>query len=125
MLTTKFEAVNSKFNLSEKINEPKIVRKVLRTLLERSPSKVISIKESKDLQSLKIDELLGSLQTYELTHAHSKKYKNIVLKTVKEEDSYSSNDDDVEENLVLLGKNLNNFLKLKKNQRWSKELKGK
>ena len=66
MLTTKFEAVNSKFNLSEKINEPKIVRKVLRTLLERSPSKVISIKESKDLQSLKIDELLGSLQTYEL-----------------------------------------------------------
>ena len=49
----------------------------------------------------------------------------MVLKTVKEEDSYSSNDDDVEENLVLLGKNLNNFLKLKKNQRWSKELKGK
>ena len=53
MLTTKFEAVNSKFNLSERINEPKIVRKVLRTLLERSPSKVISVKESKDLNLLR------------------------------------------------------------------------
>ena len=49
----------------------------------------------------------------------------MVLKTVKEEDSYSSNDDDVEENLVLLAKNLKNFLKLKKSQGCSKELKGK
>ena len=55
----------------------------------------------------------------------NKKNKNMVLKTVKKEDSYSSNNDDVEENIVLLAKNLKKFMKLKKNQRWSKELKGK
>ena len=55
----------------------------------------------------------------------NKKNKNMVLKTVKKEDSCSSNNDDVEENIVLLAKNLKKFLKLKKNQRWSKELKGK
>ena len=35
----------------------------------------------------------------------------MVLKTVKKEDSYSSNDDDVEENIVLLAKNLKNEVK--------------
>ena len=39
------------------------------------------------------------------------KNKNMVLKTVKKEDSYSSNDDDVEENIVLLAKNLKNEVK--------------
>ena len=39
------------------------------------------------------------------------KNKNMILKTVKKEDSYSSNDDDVEENIVLLAKNLKNEVK--------------
>ena len=37
----------------------------------------------------------------------------------------SSNDDGAEENQVLLAKNFKNFLKFKKNQRRSKEQKGK
>jgi len=53
------------------------------------------------------------------------KNKSIVLKKVKEENSDSSNDDGAEENLVLLGKNFKKFLKFKKNQRRSKEQKGK
>uniref|UniRef100_A0A7N2RB86 Gnk2-homologous domain-containing protein n=1 Tax=Quercus lobata TaxID=97700 RepID=A0A7N2RB86_QUELO len=62
MLTTKFEAVNSKFNLSEKINEPKIVRKVLRTLLERSPSKFCNTDTNIGSQiSANIDRLLAEL----------------------------------------------------------------
>ena len=39
------------------------------------------------------------------------KNKNMILKTVKKEDSYSSNNDDVEENIVLLAKNLKNEVK--------------
>ena len=39
------------------------------------------------------------------------KNKNMILKTVKKEDSYSSNDEDVEENIVLLAKNLKNEVK--------------
>ena len=43
------DIVNSAFNLGETIPEPKIVRKVLRSLLERFHAKIIAIEESKDI----------------------------------------------------------------------------
>ncbi|XP_022868632.1 uncharacterized protein LOC111388180 [Olea europaea var. sylvestris] len=61
------DIVNSSFNLGERIPETKIVRKVLRSLPERFRPKVTAIEESKDLDEVKIEELVGSLQTYELT----------------------------------------------------------
>lgn len=42
------DVVNSSFNLGEKIPEPKIVRKVLRFLLESFHTKTTTIEESKD-----------------------------------------------------------------------------
>ena len=42
------DIVNSAFNLEETIPEPKIVRKVLKSLLERFHAKITEIKESKD-----------------------------------------------------------------------------
>ncbi|XP_022897819.1 uncharacterized protein LOC111411529 [Olea europaea var. sylvestris] len=59
--------VNSSFNLGERIPESKTVRKVLRSLPKRFRPKVTAIEESKDLDTVKIEELVGSLQTYELT----------------------------------------------------------
>ena len=41
------DIVNSAFNLGEKIPEPKIVRKILRSLLERFHAKITAIEESK------------------------------------------------------------------------------
>ena len=41
--------VNSAFNLGETIYEPKIVRKVLRSLPERFHAKITAIEESKDI----------------------------------------------------------------------------
>ena len=43
------DIVNSAFNLGETIPEPKIVRKVLRSLLERFHAKITAIEESKIL----------------------------------------------------------------------------
>ena len=43
--------VNSAFNLREQIPEPKIVRKVLRSLPERFYAKITAIKESKEIQN--------------------------------------------------------------------------
>ena len=57
---------NSTFNLGETIPEPKIVRKVLRSLLERFHVKITTIKESKDIDKIPLTELIGNLQTYEL-----------------------------------------------------------
>ena len=43
------DIVNSAFNLGETIPEPKIVRKVLRSLPERFHAKITSIEESKNI----------------------------------------------------------------------------
>ncbi|XP_022874267.1 uncharacterized protein LOC111393100 [Olea europaea var. sylvestris] len=81
------DIVNSSFNLGERIPETKIVRKVLRSLPERFRPKVTAIEESKDLDEVKIEELVGSLQTYELTLSQHKKGKSIALKAIKENES--------------------------------------
>ena len=61
------EVVIGKFNLGEKMEDSKIVRKILWSLPESFYAKVTAIKESKDLDEIKIQELIGSLQTYELS----------------------------------------------------------
>ena len=61
------DIVNSSFNLGEPISNSKVVRKILRSLPKRFRAKVTAIEESKDVDSLKIDELVGSLQTFEMT----------------------------------------------------------
>ena len=58
--------VIAKLNLGKKIEDSKVVRKILRSLLESFRAKVTAIEESKDLDEIKIQELIGSLQTYEL-----------------------------------------------------------
>ena len=60
------DIINSAFNLGETIPEPKIVRKVLRSLPERFHAKITAIKESKDIDKIPLTELVGNLQTYEL-----------------------------------------------------------
>ncbi|KAL6313664.1 hypothetical protein AAG906_010082 [Vitis piasezkii] len=50
--------------------------------------------ESKDVDSLKIDELVGSLQTFEMTLVSPRKAKGIALKTIKEESLSSESEDD-------------------------------
>ena len=60
------DIVNSAFNLRETIPEPKIVRKVLKSLPERFHAKIIAIEESKDINKIPLIELVGNLQTYEL-----------------------------------------------------------
>ena len=53
--------VTSAYNLGEIYNQPKIIRKILRSLTEDFRSKVIVITESKDVDSISIDKLVGSL----------------------------------------------------------------
>ena len=53
--------MNSTFNLGETIPEPKIVRKVLKSLPERFHAKIATIKESKDIDKISLIELVGNL----------------------------------------------------------------
>ena len=58
------DIVNSAYNLGKIYDQPKIVRKILRSLTEEFRSKVTAITKSKDVDSIPVDELLGSLQSY-------------------------------------------------------------
>ena len=60
------DIVNLVFNLGETILEPKVVRKALRSHLERFHAKITAIEESKDIDSIPLAGLIGNLQTYEL-----------------------------------------------------------
>ena len=101
------EVVVNKFNLGEKTEDSKIVRKILRSLPESFRAKVTTIKESKDLDDIKVQELIGSLQTYELSLPNQRKSKAFALKTVNERvDVHDSSDDDVvEKDVAYLAKN--------------------
>lgn len=59
---------------------------------ERFPSKVIAIEENKDLENMKNEELVGSLQTYENTYSQQRKNKSIALNTVRKGHTESYND---------------------------------
>ena len=48
------EVVIGKFNLGEKMEDSKVVRKILRSLLESFRAKVTAIEESKDIDEIKV-----------------------------------------------------------------------
>ena len=55
------DIVNSAFNFGETILESKIVRKVLKSLSERFHAKITAIEESKDIDQIRLIELIGNL----------------------------------------------------------------
>ena len=77
-------------------------------------AKVTAIEESKDLDNIKVQELVGSLQTYELSLPTQRKSKSLTLKTIKRIEAYDSSDEDVvEKDVAYLVKNFYKFLKFK------------
>ena len=53
------DIVYSSFNLGEPIAENKIAKKILRSIHERFHAKVVAIDENKDLDTLRVDQLVG------------------------------------------------------------------
>ena len=91
------DIMNSTFNLGETIPKPKIVRKVVKSLLERFHAKITVIEESKDIDKIPLTELVGNLQTYELGLTRirkSSKNKSMALKAKSSDTNESSDDED-------------------------------
>ena len=79
------DIINSLFNLGEPILDPKVVRKTLKSLRERFKLKVTTIEDSKDINSMRVDELVGSIQTYEMSLPRSQKPKDFTFKASENE----------------------------------------
>ena len=131
--------MNDTFTLRESIPENRIVKKMLRSLAERFDAKVVAIEENKNLNVLKVEDLVGNLQTFEanLRTDGKSKSKGIALKASKEsfKKIASDSDSDSEEidpqvvvefmkqfQLFMKGKNTN--LKILKNYVKNKSSKG-
>ena len=71
------------------------------------------MEESKDLDEIKIQELIGSLQTYKLGLSSHKTSKSLALKTITKRMDDSFEEDDVEKEIAFLAKNFRKFLKMK------------
>ena len=74
--------VNSAYNFGEIYDQPKIVRKILRSLTKDFRPKMAAITESKDVDSIPVDELVRSLQSYVLDLPKTNESKSMVLKSV-------------------------------------------
>ena len=119
------EVVIGKFNLGEKTKDSKIVRKILQSLSKSFRAKVTTIEKSKDLDDIKVHELISSIQTYVLSLALQRKSKSLALKTVNErvEVQDSLDEDEVEKDVAYLAKNFRKFLKFKKNGKFAEKRK--
>ncbi|XP_019191068.1 PREDICTED: uncharacterized protein LOC109185584 [Ipomoea nil] len=100
------------FNLGEPIPEHRIVKKILRSLPGRFLIKVTAIQEKKDLNTYKLSDLMGNLQTYELEMLQNQKNngKGITLQS-KQEESSETDTETMEQSIALLTKNFNRVLK--------------
>ena len=113
------DIVNSAYNLGEIYDQAKIVRKILRSLIENFRPKVIAITKSKDVGSIPVDELVGSLQSYKLDLPKTSKSKSMALKFVDDVDVSGFDDELSAIEIVYLVKNFRNFLR-NNNKRASK-----
>ena len=102
------EALGKAYKESEK------EMKILRLLPSKWDAKVTTIQEAKDLTKLPLEELIGSLMTYEITLAkkqqekENKKKQSIALKaTTKEEEKKIEEDED----LALITRKFNKFMR--------------
>ncbi|EXB26569.1 hypothetical protein L484_012563 [Morus notabilis] len=149
MLTTRFETLrmheietisefnsrlcdiaNESFTLSEKISEVKLISKTLRLLPQRFTYKVTVIEEAKDTEIMRLNELMGSLRTFEMNLSQNKKETKIsqgIAFQAEVEDNVEEEDENLAESLTRLTKNFNrsecaNTLKKRKkslNVTWS------
>ena len=96
--------------------DEKLVRKILRSLPKRFDMKVTAIEEAQDISSLKVDELIGSLQNFEITvnSKTDKKGKGIAFTSSVSSDDAQANfedDEDMPESLALLGRQFKKIFK--------------
>ena len=103
--------VNFAFNLGEIYNQPKIVRNIIRSLTEDFRPKMTVITESKDVDSIPIDKLVGSFQSYEFDLPKMNKSKSLALKSIDDVDDCEFDDELSSTEIAYLVKSFRNFLR--------------
>ncbi|RVW13529.1 hypothetical protein CK203_101461 [Vitis vinifera] len=119
MITRFTDIVNGLEALGKTYKESEKVMKILRSLPSKWHTKVTAIQEAKDLTKLPLEELIGSLMTYEINLAkkqqegEDKKKKSIALKatTKEEEEVEEEKQSEEDEDLALITRKFNKFMR--------------
>nr|CAN73857.1 hypothetical protein VITISV_037898 [Vitis vinifera] len=122
MITSFTDIVNGLEALGKTYEESKKVMKILRSIPSKWHTKVTTIQEAKDLTKLPLEKLIGSLMTYEINLAkkqhegEDKKRKSIALKTTtkEEEEVEEEKQSEEDEDLALIIRKFNKFMRGKK-----------
>ncbi|KAE8678027.1 hypothetical protein F3Y22_tig00111458pilonHSYRG00129 [Hibiscus syriacus] len=124
-MTDRFSTiVNGLKSYGEIISNEKLVRKLVYSLPKSWQSKKTAIIESKDLTSLTLEELIGSLLTHEMmledevdlnkideTPKEKEKKKNIGVALKSTKDESDSNNDDDDEEMALFAKRFRKMMR--------------
>lgn len=102
--------------LEEVVPEARICAKILRSLPERFNTKVTVIEEIGDIDQMMVEELVGSVQTFEMQFDNIKS-KSIALKSSSSKSKnkgQSSSDDEDKEDMALFVKKFSKHCKGKR-----------
>ena len=113
------DIVNSLKGLSKSFSNFKLVNKILKSLPKSWDPKVMVIQEAKDLNNFHLEELIGSLMTYEMTcNAHEelknnlpKNKKDLTVRTNEDHLKENSSDEDYDDDLALLTRKFKKIIK--------------
>ena len=105
------DIVNSTFNLGKVYDQPKLVRKILKSLTKDFRPKVTTIIESQDVDTIYVDELIRSLQSYESDLPKTNKSKSMALKSVNDVNDGRFDNEISSIEIFYLAKNFRNFLR--------------
>src|SRR3954468_16986978 len=107
------EIANTSGALEEKMSDEKLVRKILRSLPKRFDKKVTAIEEAQDISNMKVEELIGSLQTFEMGISDNteKKNKSLAFVSNSQEEAEESREENLSESIAMLGKQSNKIMK--------------
>jgi hypothetical protein len=102
--------------LGEKVYDEKLSKKILRSLPKRFDMKVTAIEEARGIGNIKVDELVGSLQTFEISineRGYKKKKSIAFITNVDDEESQTAgeNEESIADALALIGKQFGKVLR--------------
>lgn len=109
------DLANAYFALGKQMSEETLARKILRSLPKKFNMKVTAIEEAQDINNIKLDELIGSLQTFEMScnDRSDKKNKSITFMSNTEDEDQSEKDtyENISEAIALLGRKISKVMK--------------
>ena len=117
MFTRFTYVVNGLEGLGKRVSEQDKVSKILRCLPPKWNSKTEAIEEAKNLKELPLEELIGSLMTYEMKIARQEKEmqeeskkKSIALKAQEEKVVEEAKLSNMEDDIALITKRMQKFM---------------